>query len=71
MSRAVCLRLRIGRQCFDVQRDSARAQAAAPIVGEIVKSHLVLRAFSERPYSPPVDPITREWYCPRPEYLAS
>src|SRR6516225_10820042 len=49
MSRAVCLRLLIGRQCFDVQRDSARAQAAAPIVGEIVKSHLVLRAFSERP----------------------
>jgi hypothetical protein len=41
MSRAVCLRLLIGRQCFDVQRDSARAQAAGPIVGEIVKSHLV------------------------------
>ena len=30
----------IGRQCFDVQRDSARAQAAGPIVGD-VKSHLV------------------------------
>ena len=41
MSGAVCLRLLIGRQCFDVQRDSARAQAAGPIVGEIVKSHLV------------------------------
>ena len=41
MLRAVCLRLLIGRQCFDVQRDSARAQAAGPIVGEIVKSHLV------------------------------
>src|SRR5262249_26290990 len=23
------------------------------------------------PHAPPVDPITREWYCPRPEYLAS